>query len=196
MQTFWSGKECGSCSLKRIKYGLMGLTNLGLWANRELDQCSLKPIASRYSKSPGYRVFAAFPWITLKPQNQNPSTKGILEDTHTKERSPLQGKIFLTTFKNIQVEFYKEKTSTPRRRSQPSTTIKAPIPSQVNVRIIYPLYHFRVVRIILTWPSEGIWLAPHRCSLRSSIILLCRSTLSAWVLCDLLVIFSASSFTK
>jgi len=45
--------------LKRIKYGLMGLTDPGPWANRELAQRSLKPIAGRYSKGPGYKVFAA-----------------------------------------------------------------------------------------------------------------------------------------
>ena len=37
----------------------------------------------------------------------------------------------------IQRDSYKEKTSTPRKRGQPSTTIKAPIPSQIKVRIIY-----------------------------------------------------------
>ena len=33
---------------------------------------------------------------------------------------------------------YKEKTSKPRSRYQPSTTIKTPKPSQTKVRIIYP----------------------------------------------------------
>ena len=41
-------------------------------------------------------------------------------------------------FGTIQEDSYKEKTSTPRKRCQPSTTIKAPIPSQIEVRIIYP----------------------------------------------------------
>ena len=118
---------------------VMGLLDPVPWANRELAQRSLKPIAGRHSKGPRYRVFAAFAWITLESQNRNPSTKGILEDMHTKGRSPLQGKTLLTTFGNIQVEFYKEKTSTPRRRSRPSTTIKAPIPSQIKVHVIYPL---------------------------------------------------------
>ena len=74
-----------------------------------------------------------------RARNRNSSTKGILKDTRSKGRSPLQGKILLTTLGNIQVEFYKEKTSTPRRSSRLSTTIKTPIPSQVKVRIIYPL---------------------------------------------------------
>jgi len=39
---------------------VMGLTDPVPWANRELDQRSLKPIAGRNSKGPGYRVFAAF----------------------------------------------------------------------------------------------------------------------------------------
>ena len=33
---------------------------------------------------------------------------------------------------------YKEKTSKPRKRCQPSTTIKAPKSSPTKVRIIYP----------------------------------------------------------
>ena len=36
----------------------------------------------------------------------------------------------------MQEDSYKEKTSTPRREGQPSATIKAPIPSQIEVRII------------------------------------------------------------
>ena len=39
---------------------VMGLTNPVPWANEELAQRSLKPIAGRYSKSPGYRVLAAY----------------------------------------------------------------------------------------------------------------------------------------
>ena len=40
-------------------------------------------------------------------------------------------------FGMMQEDSYKEKTSTPRRRAQPFTTIKAPIPSEIKVRIIY-----------------------------------------------------------
>ena len=39
-----------------------------------------------------------------------------------------------------------KKTSKPRKRGQPLSTIKAPIPSLTKVRIIYPLWHSRVVR--------------------------------------------------
>ena len=39
----------------------------------------------------------------------------------------------------MQEDSYKEKTSTPRKGDQPSTTIKAPMPLQIKVRIIYPL---------------------------------------------------------
>ena len=41
-------------------------------------------------------------------------------------------------FETIQEDSYKEKTSTSMKRGQPSTTIKAPIPLQIKVRIIYP----------------------------------------------------------
>ena len=118
---------------------VIGLTDLVPRANEELAQRSLKPIVGRYSKSPGYRVLATYAWITLKSQNRNPSANGILEDTRAEGRSSLQGKTLLTTFGNIQVESYKEKTWIPRKRGQPSTTIKTPIPSQIKVRVIYPL---------------------------------------------------------
>ena len=38
----------------------------------------------------------------------------------------------------IKKDSYKEKTSIPRKRDQPPTTIKVSIPSQIEVRIIYP----------------------------------------------------------
>ena len=44
-----------------------------------------------------------------------------------------------TTFGITQEDSHKEKTSTSRKRGQPSTTtIKVPILSQIKVRIIYP----------------------------------------------------------
>ena len=39
---------------------VMGLTDPVPWANEELAQRLLKPIIDRYSKSPGYRVLAAY----------------------------------------------------------------------------------------------------------------------------------------
>ena len=39
---------------------VIGLTDLVPRANKELAQHSLKPIVGRYSKSPGYRVLAAY----------------------------------------------------------------------------------------------------------------------------------------
>ena len=47
----------------------------------------------------------------------------------------LQGK---GSAKYAHKDSYKEKTSKPRKRCQPSTTIKAPIPSLTKVRIISP----------------------------------------------------------
>ena len=73
--------------------------------------------------------------IIMESQGKwNPSTTRIPEDTW---RSSLQGNVLFITFGTIQVEFYKEKTSTPRKRCEPSTTIKAPMPSQIKVRITY-----------------------------------------------------------
>ena len=40
--------------------------------------------------------------------------------------------------KYAQEDSYKEKTSNPRKRGQPYTTLKAPIPSQIEVNIFYP----------------------------------------------------------
>ena len=39
---------------------VMGLMDPVPRANEERAQCSLKPITGRYSKSPGYRVLAAY----------------------------------------------------------------------------------------------------------------------------------------
>ena len=54
------------------------------------------------------------------------------------ERPSLQGNVLSITFGITQVESYKKKTSTLRKKGQPPTIIKAPIPSQIKVRIIYP----------------------------------------------------------
>ena len=43
---------------------------------------------------------------------------------------------------------------------------------------------------VLTWPSEGIWWAPHRCSLLGLLLLLCRCcfecTRTVWLIVDFL----------
>ena len=70
--------------------------------------------------------------------NQKPSAKSILEDTRVNGKSTLQGNVLSITFGITQEDSYKEKTSTSGRRGQP-ITIKAPIPSQIKVRMIYPL---------------------------------------------------------
>ena len=82
-------------------------------------------------------------WHTFEIQknpkgNQNTSARVILEDTRVNGKSTLQGNVLSITFGITQEDSYKEKTSTSRRRGQP-TTIKAPIPSQIKVRMIYPL---------------------------------------------------------
>ena len=69
---------------------------------------------------------------------------------------------------------YKEKTSKPRKRCQPSTTIKTPKPVLTKVRIIHPSSDILELWEVLTWPSEGIQPAPHRCSLLGLFFLLCR----------------------
>ena len=46
------------------------------------------------------------------------------------------------TFETNQDDSYKEKTSTPRKRGQPPAAIKASIPSQIKVSIIYPFLAF------------------------------------------------------
>jgi len=51
----------------------------------------------------------------------------------------LQGK---NSAKYAHKDSYKEKTSTAKKRGQPSTTIKAPIPSLAKVRIIDPALVF------------------------------------------------------
>ena len=61
----------------------------------------------------------------------------IPEDTCINEDLIYKEMSCQSDFETIQEDSYKEKTSTPKRRCQPST-IKAPIPSQIKVRIIYP----------------------------------------------------------
>ena len=70
--------------------------------------------------------------------NQNTSARVILEDMRLIKNHSTR-KCLPITFGIAQVEFYKEKTSRSRKRGQPPTTIKAPIPSQIKVRMIYPL---------------------------------------------------------
>ena len=82
-------------------------------------------------------------WHTFEIQknpkgNQNTSARVILEDTRVNGKSTLQGNVLSITFRIPQEDSYKEKTSTSRRIGRP-TTIKTPIPSQIKVRIIYPL---------------------------------------------------------
>ena len=43
-----------------------------------------------------------------------------------------------------------------------------------QVCIIHPSSGTLELWKVLTWPSEGIWLAPHRCSLLGLLFLLCR----------------------
>jgi len=69
--------------------------------------------------------------------NRNPSTRRVPEGKRVNERPFLQGKGLSITFWIIQEDSYKEKTSTSRKRGQPYT-IKAPIHSQIKVRIIHP----------------------------------------------------------
>ena len=84
----------------------------------------------------------------------------------------LQGK---DSAKYAYEDSYKEKTSKPRKRCQPSTTIKAPRPSLTKVRIIYPSFGTLELWKVLTWLFEGIWPAPHQCSLWGLLFfVLCR----------------------
>ena len=46
--------------------------------------------------------------------------------------------------------------------------------SQIKVRIIYLSFGTLELWKVLTWHSEGIWPAPHRCSLLGLLFLLCR----------------------
>ena len=99
----------------------------------------------------------------------------------------LQGKGFA---KYAHKDSYKEKTSKPRKRYQSCTTIKASIPSLIKVCIIYPSSGTLELWEVLTWPSEGIWPAPHQCSLLGLLFLCCASVVSSmWGPCNLLLIF-------
>ena len=69
---------------------------------------------------------------------------------------------------------YKKRSSKPRRIYQLYATIKTPRPSQIKVRIIHPSFSTLELWKVLTWPSEGIWPTPHRCSLLGLLFLLCR----------------------
>ena len=68
----------------------------------------------------------------------NSSMKKIPEDTHVNGDLLHKESVLSITFGTIQGDSHKEKTSIPRKRGQPFTTIKAPIPSQIKVCIIYP----------------------------------------------------------
>ena len=83
----------------------------------------------------------------------------------------LQGKDFE---KYAHEDSYKEKNSTPRKRGQPFTTIKSSNTLTNQSTHNWPRSSTLELWEVLTWPSEGIWPAPHRCSLRGLLLLLCR----------------------
>ena len=89
----------------------------------------------------------------------------------------------------------KETPSYARNGGRFYTTIKTPKPSQIKVRIIHPSSGTLGLWEVLTWLSEGIWPASHRCSLLGLLFLCCAGiVLRTWGPCGLLVIlFSVSS---
>ena len=90
-------------------------------------------------------------------------------------------------------DYYKEKTSKPRKRCQPSTSIKAPILSITKICIIHTSFGTLELWEVLTWHSEGIWSAPYRCSLLGLLFLLCRYCFEHVRPCDLCWFFHISS---
>ena len=72
--------------------------------------------------------------------NQKPSTRNIPKDTRV---NPLYKEMSIT-FGITQGDSHKEKTSSPRKRSRISSTIKVSILSRIKVCIIYSLQHSRV----------------------------------------------------
>ena len=84
-----------------------------------------------------------------------------------------------SSVKNAHKDSYKERNSKPRKRDQPSTTIKTLKPSQTKVRIIHPRSGTLELWEVITWPSEDIWPAPHRCFLWGLLFLCCAGVV--WV---------------
>ena len=65
----------------------------------------------------------------------------------------------------MMIFFIKKKTSHVRKEGRFYTTIKTQKTSTHKVHIIHPNSGTLELWEVLTWPSEDIWLAPHRCSL-------------------------------
>ena len=110
----------------------LGLTDPSSWADNKGE-----PRAWHNSKY----LWRTFEIRRSPKRNHNTSARVILEDTHVNGKSTLQGKVLSITFGITQEDSYKENTSTSKRRGRP-TTIKTPIPSQIEVRIIYPSLAF------------------------------------------------------
>ena len=129
-----------------------GLTNPCPWAGRGQAQLVQRFVMNRscinrYDRNGPYAHMAARNprWeilVTLTKPPQNPKVNRILAQSGFRKIRAFI-KIFSTRkslvhhARTIQEDSYKERTSTPRKRCQPSTTIKAPISSQTEERIIY-----------------------------------------------------------
>ena len=74
----------------------------------------------------------------------------------------------------------RKKTSHERKEDWFYTTIKTQKPSTYKVRIIHPSSGTLELWEVLTWPSEGIWPAPHRCSLLGFIFFCASIVSSTW----------------
>ena len=115
----------------------MGLTDPCSWADKGQAQLVQRSIMDRHSKKPKWKRLAT---DTQAPSN--PKVNGILAQRGFRKIQALM-KIFFVRkclvhhVWTIQEDSYKEKTSTPRKECQPSTTIKAPIPSKIKVHIIH-----------------------------------------------------------
>ena len=157
------------------------------WADRGQVQGTAKTLDGKYlrhtlesSQSP--------------KENRNPNTKRILEDTHINKDLLYKESVLSITFGTIQKDSYKEKTSTPKKRCQPSITIKVPIPSQIKVRIIYPSLTLQSCENSSNLTFGGYLASTTSVlSVTSFLFSLVGIVTSVQGLCSSLVIFTASS---
>ena len=115
-------------------HGTLGLTNSDSWANIKRG-----PRTQRHLK---YLVYTF--GIRGNPRKIRMFAQREFQKIRLSEKPTLQGNTCPSRLGLLEEESHKEKTSSPRKGSRFSSTIKASIPSQIKVRIIYPLQHSRV----------------------------------------------------
>ena len=121
--------------IEGAEFSMMGFHHIGPDGSKPMDRQQL---------SPGPRVILGSCCARRVSKEIRNLAQRAFQKIRASTENPLYKEMFCPSRLGLlERNSYKEKTSTSRRRGQPPT-IKAPIPSQIKVHMIYPLQHSRV----------------------------------------------------